>query len=345
MKDVIIHPYKKVDLSHRIYLFSSRNDNLFASCSRNGKVTVLDSDFNITNIFDCSEVIKDENNSITLFGLHPRENVFYIGSKDEYRIYNLTGNLLCSIQENIEAVYYAKEKNLIWMVKFINSYKKEISLIIDDKQHDSIIVEDELYESGIHFQTLPDEDKICIMFLAGQDGMMTYFFTNNNGKIVSEVMKNFEEEIISDFSSDGKVFLSLDPYRLDKIGKYSYPDLILEKEFILPEEYEEQERQLGYNLFYLDNKYAIIEVGENLFYIFDTDKMEIISRFIVEGHEPKPVPYYWPTLTDDEGETTNLAQLFKTANYIISSYKKEPTDKEACSLVILKKKDILSALN
>ena len=345
MKDVIIKPLKSIDLTHRVYFFSSRRDDVYASCSRNGKVTILNKNFDIVNTFDCSETIKGEGNSITVFGLHSQIDLFYIGSEDEYRVYNLEGKLLCSVLGHIQAVHFNKNKNLAWVAKYIDSGKKEICLIIDDAQQDSIIIEDELYDSAVNFQFLPEQNKICMLLLAGQDGMATYFLTNNNGKIEYEILDIFEEESIMDFSPDNSSFLALDVYGLDKITRCSYPYIRLEKEFILPEEYEEKECQLGYNLFYLDDKYAIVEIGENLYYILDADKMEIVGRFIVEGHEPKPISYYWPRLKGDEGETTNLFQLFKTSDYIISSYKKTPDDKEACSLLRIKIEDILSALN
>lgn len=345
MKDITILPHKTVTLSHRVYFLRSKGDNLFGCCSREGIVTLLDASFNIKNVFDCSEVIKKEKGSITVFELHSVDDVFCIGSEDEYRIYDLSGKLLCSIQERVDGVHYTEGSNVAWIVKRIDSESKEVCLIIDNIKQDSIVVEDHLYESAVEFYPLPEPGKICMMFLAGQDGMMSYFLTNDNGKIVYERIDDLEEIAGMSFSDDNSKFLSVSPYDLDRITCYAYPSLDIVNEYELDEEQmEDEEIQLGFNSLFIDSRYAIAEIGENLYYVLDTDKMKVKARFVITGHEPKPVSFYWPTLKGDDGETTNLSFFYKTRNYLISPFKGLPADSDDNSLIVLRINDIKEQL-
>lgn len=341
MKDIFISPFRTVNISHRVYYFRAKGDDLFGCCSRNGIVTLLDADFNIQRVYDCSEVIKKEKGSVEVFNLHYFEDAFCIGSDDEFRIYDLSGKILCSVSEKVEGAYSSPYGNVTWVVKYVDNEHKKICLIIDNVEVDTIILEDKLFKSAVEFSSLPEPNKVCMMFLAGQDGMMTYFLTNDFGKIICEQKDNLEDIAGMSFSDDNSKFLSVSAYDLDRIIRYSYPDMEILNEYELDEEQmEEAECQLGYGSFFIDNKYAVAEIGENLYYILNTDNMEIEGRLIVEGHEPKPIPYYWPTLKDDEGNTTDLSYFHKTKNYLISPFKAAPTDKEDNSLVVLRISDI-----
>jgi len=340
MKYITITPVKTVNLSHRAYYFRNRRDEFFASCSREGIVTLIDTDFNIKNVFNCSETIKRHDDCIHIFALHPFINIFCIGSEDEYRIYDFSGKPICSIQERIESVYYSEVENLAWMVKRISSKEKEICLIIDDLQRDSIVIEDEMDESHVEFSPLPESNKICMIFMAGQNGMMTYFLTNENNKIKSRYIGELDEGALLDFNEDKNKFITVDPYGLDKMTIYSYPSLDVSAEFLLPERCEENECVFGYSSLYIDNKYAITEIGEDLYYILDTENMEISARFVVEGHEPKPIVEYCPKLNDEKGETTNLSHIYKSYKYLIAPFKAMPTDKYDNSLVVLRRNDV-----
>lgn len=340
MEDITITPFKTIELSQRVYHFSSRNDKFYATCSRNGIVTLLDADFNIMRVLDCSDTIKEDGDGIQIFTLHPFTDVFCIGSSDEYRIYDYSGMLFCAMQEKTEAVHYCPEKNLAWIVKRVDSETKKVCLVIDDLQRDCLRIEDKLYQSAVEFRTLPESDKVCMILMAGQDGMMTYILANENGKIICEQVERLDDDALLDFSEDNTKFLSVDPYGLDKISVFSYPSLEISGKFLLPEKYKENECLFGFNNLFLDSRYAINEIGENLYYILDTQKMQLLGRFVVKGHEPKPIVEYWPRLKDDEGQTTNLSCIYKTRNYLISPFKATPTDAEDNSLVIIKIQDI-----
>lgn len=340
MKDILFTPYKSVELSHRVYFLRSKGDNLFGCCSREGIVTLLDADFNIQNILDCSEVIKKKKGSIEVFCLHQYEDVFCIASEDEFRVYDFSGKIVCSVSEKVEGAYSSPLNNVAWTVKYVDNEHKKICLIIDNIEVDSIIIEDELFKSAVEFSSLPEPDKVCMMFLAGQDGMMTYFLRNDNGKILCEQKDNLADIAGISFSDDNSKFLSVSAYDLDRIIRYSYPEIEILNEYELDEEQmESEECQLGYGSFFIDNKYAVAEIGENLYYILNTESMKIEARFVVEGHEPKPIPYYWPTLKDDEGETTNLSYFYKTRDYLIAPYKM-PSAESDNSLVVLKMSDV-----
>ena len=341
MKDIRISPYKEVQISHRIYHFASKNELLFGCCSEYGIVTILDRDFNIRNVFNCAEIIKWNRGAIEVFGFHTFEDVFYIGGEEEYRIYHLNGKLLCSIPERVDAVHYSKERNLAWIVKRLSRIEKEVCLIVDNIEVDRIRIKDELVKSAVEFYTLPEINKVCMMFIAGENGMMTYFLSNVDNKIVCNHLENLDDISSFEFSEDKKKFISVEPYGLDCITTYLYPSLIKIDDFELTEEQLENEnKQLGFNCFFIDDKYAMAEIGENLYYVLNTESMELTGRFIVAGHEPKPVSYYWPRLTDDNDETTNLSYFHKTSKYLIAPYKNNPTDESDNSFTVLLLEDI-----
>lgn len=341
MKDIIITPFKTINLSHKVYNFRNRSDKYYAACSEKGIVTLLNEEFNVIKVFDCSETIKKEKGRIKFFELHPCTDVFCIGSEDEYRIYDYSGKPLCAIQERIEAIYLCEDHKVIWFVKEISREQKEICLIIDNLKTDSLIIEDEMMQSAVEFTTLPEKEKVCMTLIAGQDGMATYFLTHHNGKIIIEYIKELEENTLLDFSDNETEFLSVDPYELDKLSIYNYPELELDRQYQLPEKKEDEDRPyFGYSNFFIKDEFVITEIGENLFYILDTEKMKIAARFIVAGHEPKPVVEYWPSLKDDRGETTDLSCFYKTSDYMIAPFKAVPTDKTDNSLVVIRLNDI-----
>jgi len=342
MKKIVVSPFKSVKLSHRIFYFSNRDNNYFGCCSPDGYVTLLDYDFNIIKVVDCTETIKQKGKSILFFELHSISDIFYIGSEDECRVYDFDGKILATLHENLEAVHFVEGKDWLWYVKRIDSGHIEVFLRKDGAHVASIVLKDEIGDSTSMFEPLPEFVRISLTLAGGQDGMMVYFLTYYAGEIICQTVDMLDDSAYLSFNSNKDKFITMNPYGQDTITCYSYTYSALNviNSYTIPEEEIEEDNIVGYTTLYLDDKYALVEIGENIYKILDTEVMEIVADFIVEGHEPKPISYYYPTLKDEEGKITDLAQFFQVSHTLLASYRATPQDKDVDSLLMIKQSEI-----
>ncbi|MDU1889200.1 MAG: hypothetical protein E6767_00800 [Dysgonomonas sp.] len=194
MEDIENYLYKTVNVSHPIYHFASKGDVHFGCCSEYGIVTILDENFNIRNVVNCADTIKWGRGIINVFGFHSCADVFYIGGEEEYRIYDLNGKLLCSVPEKVDAVHYSKQRNKAWVVKRINSAEKEVCLIVDDAQSDSIRIEDELIDSIVELHPSLGANKISMKLTTNKDRYSTYILSDQGGEIIIQDRNSLDME-------------------------------------------------------------------------------------------------------------------------------------------------------
>lgn len=342
MKKIEVSPFKSVELSHRIFYLSSRGSTSLGCCSLDGHVTLLDQDLNITRVIDCSETIKQADHKILFFKLHSVNDIFYIGTKDECRIYDYEGKILATLNENLEAVHFVEGKDWLWYVKRIDSDHIEVALRKDGAFIAGITLKDEIGDSKIVFDSLPEYVRVSLTLSGGEYGMMVYFLTYYAGEILFEVMDLLDESACLRFNTNKTKFIAMNPYGQDSITCYSYTYSSLEvlNSYNVSDEDINGDNLIGSSAFFLDDRYALAEVGENIYKILDTESMKIVADFIVKGHEPKPIGYYWPRLKESKGETTDLAQFFQISHTFLASYRAKPEDKEVNSLLMIKQSDI-----
>ena len=70
-------------------------------------------------------------------------------------------------------------------------------------------------------------------------------------------------------------------------------------------------------LCYLDDRRALVGSIDGRIALLDTPTMRVVNELTIEGHEPRPVAEYYPTLTSNGELCTDLSSFTRLGDYLI----------------------------
>jgi hypothetical protein len=74
---------------------------------------------------------------------------------------------------------------------------------------------------------------------------------------------------------------------------------------------------------YFDNRYALAGTNAARVFLVDTAQMRLVEEMAIEGHEPRPVGEYYPTLADQPGLCTDLGWFTRVGDVIVFFYRRD----------------------
>jgi hypothetical protein len=121
------------------------------------------------------------------------------------------------------------------------------------------------------------------------------------------------------FSPSGGQFLVL---REDNaICKFDYSAM---QQIGLPLQTEEDEdNPFAESLCYLNERQALAGTNEQRIFVVDTARMEVEAEVSLEGHEPRPVGEYYPSLAKEQGLATDISYFTRLGDVIFFVYRRD----------------------
>ena len=218
-------------------------------------------------------------------------------------------------RKGFEGCFFHQNENYLWSVARRSADKLEVQLRETERWSvvSSVLVEDPFEESSCSFHSTCKPDMTALWLAAGQNGQRTYWITKTPNALAVEHELFLEDTTPPVFAPKGNEFLVIDD--LPSVCKYHYPT----------------ERKLGVCrprrgdyfggcLCYLDATNALVHTHHNRLFRIDLRLMKVADEIIVQGHEPRPVEEYHPSLVGDKTLSTDIAYVARFGEIVVFGY-------------------------
>src|SRR5262249_54374355 len=91
----------------------------------------------------------------------------------------------------------------------------------------------------------------------------------------------------------------------------------------LPLESEDEDNPFSESLSYLNEPKALASTNEQRIFVVDTVQMKVEEEVALEGHEPRPIGEYYPTLAKERGLGTDISHFARLGEVIIFVYRRD----------------------
>ena len=167
-----------------------------------------------------------------------------------------------------------------------------------------VVVEDQFGASSCSFHFTGRPGLVSLWIAAGQDGQQVYWLNQNSVGFSLEKVDQLANCIPPVFSQDGSEFLVVTAN--NAICRYI---LASTHRIGSPLNSGDGNNPFAESLCYLDDRHAIACTGEGRIFLVETEKMRIEEEVAIDGHEPRPIGEYYPTLAKERGLATDIHGL------------------------------------
>jgi hypothetical protein len=206
----------------------------------------------------------------------------------------------------------------LWCIKRIDGDEVECMVYDTVKWNmvTKICIDDTFGNSYFSFHETPYTNLLALWMAAGQDGQELFWLSVKKQMIECLKLESLSDHTPPCFLSCGNEFLIIDEE--DRICKYSYPEL----ELLGKHESQNDDYMAGYSLCSVNERKALAILNERVF-LFDIERMCVLEEVIVEGHEPQPTEFYYPSLKGETELCTDISHFEKFGDKIIMVAKKK----------------------
>ncbi len=120
------------------------------------------------------------------------------------------------------------------------------------------------------------------------------------------------------FSPGGKHVLVVNED--NAICGYDFPTM---RQVGSPLESGDEDNPFAGSLCYLDERQALAGTEEGRVFAVDTVRMKLGEEVAVEGHEPRPIGEYYPTLAHERGLATDIGHFLRLGDAVVFVYRRD----------------------
>lgn len=322
-------PNGKIDLEHRAYFLRGSSDHLgVIAASEEGHVTLLELSTNSTRH-------QRPTKKLRAISPHPTEPAiaFVDGNSGSLVVQNLAGKKVVEIESPCIATdgsssigqgfadcYFDEGGDFLWLVAPLSVDECELTLV-ETKGWSVVqkaVLEDPFGASDCSFHPAGNSGLVSLWIAAGQDGQQVYWLKRKGVDFSVKKVDELTNCIPPVFSPDGSEFLVVTED--NSISRFAFPSL---KHPGSPFESGDEDNPFTESLCYLDDRNALASTGEGRIFLVDTTKMRIEEEIALEGHEPRPIGEYYPSLSNEQGLGTDISWFTKIGNVIVFIYRRD----------------------
>jgi hypothetical protein len=182
----------------------------------------------------------------------------------------------------------------------------------------SAVVEDRFGQSSFLFHSTGKPGLISLWVAAGQDGQEVYLLKQESSGFSSSRVEELTNCIPPAFSKDGTELLTVTEDF--SVCRYAFPSM---KQLGPPLLSGDEDNPFAESLCYLDSQHALAGTGEQRIFLVDTASMQIEDEIAIEGHEPRPIWEYYPTLAKERGLGTDITWFAMLGSVIVFVFRRD----------------------
>ena len=324
-----LKPDGRIDLDHRAYfLRGSPEGSDIVAASEDGNVSVVDLASNAARL---------QRPTTTLRAICPHPTKPFLacvdGNAGSLGVRSLAGKSVAEVEPprikdgasksltpGFANCYFDEQGDFLWLVAPVSD--DEFVLLLVETKGWSVVqradVEDEFGASSCSFHHTGRPGLVSLWIAAGQDGQQIFWLER---KGVSFSLKRVDELtncIPPVFSPNGSEFLVVNED--DAICRY---DFAKTKQIGSALESGDEDNPFAESLCYLDDRRAIAGTGEGRIFLVDTEMLRIEEEVAIEGHGPRPIGEYYPTLAKERGLGTDITWFTRLGDVIVFVFRRD----------------------
>ena len=342
---VSVTPTKTVALEHRIWLLERfPNRSLFAAASREGIISLFDLSAGGTDIVP--RVVPVNFATIQSLSPHPTEPRLALIADAALVVVDLDGNRMFQNadsevgdtgEEGGAGIFVAcaydpnPDEPYVWSV--VRKSPETVDIQPRDRENGTLLQHHELEcpysDSYCSLHPNSPHPGMALWLAAGQDGQQIYWLNRSQDGIMCREEPDLEDTTPPVFSPSGDEFLTLSAGSLQR---YTYPPGELLGSCSSPWE----EAEFG-SFCYLPDERVLAGTSEGCLFILDVpgegpmddtiDETDL-PEVIVEGHEPQPLSFYYPPLSDDSSLCTDITGFTRFGDVILAQFRRREEESE-----------------
>jgi WD40 repeat protein len=324
-----LKPTGRIDLEHRAEYLRGRPDgSVIVAASANGYVSIVHLHKEETHPHRPSGKVK-------AISPHPAEPLFalvdgvsgslLIQSNDGVKISQvqpppIQDNASKSLTSGFSDCYFDEGGDGLWLAAPLGDDECQLSLVETQgwSVTRSAVVEDHFGQSSFSFHPTGQVGLISLWVAAGQDGQEVYLLKREGSGFSINRVQELTNCIPPAFSQDGTELLTVTEDF--SIRRYAFPSM---KNIGPPCFSGDEDNPFAESLCYLEGQHALAGTGEQRLFLVDTATMQIEEEIAIEGHEPRPIWEYYPTLAKERGLGTDISWFSRVGQVIVFVFRRD----------------------
>lgn len=326
---MLLKPHGTIDLEHRAFLIRGPATGSIAVAGMDdSRLTIITPDFETAKSFQFPATVK-------AISLHPSMPLlaWIDGESGLLKVQTLDGEAISDIAPPCLATGLSKcigrsfadcrfdeSGKFLWAVGPISD--DEITLHLVDASDWSTVqtatIDDPFGESDCSLHGTANSSRIALWIAAGQDGQQVVWAMRRDSTFSCELADQLVNTTPPVFSPDGSSFVVLNDD--STICKYEFPAM---KRIGPPLESEDEDNPFAESMCFLDQRHILASTGEGRVFVLDTEQMRIVEEVEIEGHEPRPIGEYYPSLAKERGLGTDITWFTRLGKAVVFVYRRD----------------------
>jgi hypothetical protein len=217
--------------------------------------------------------------------------------------------------------YFDEGGNGLWLAAPIGDDKCQLSFVETKGWSvvQSAVVEDHFGQSSFSFHSTRKPGLLSLWVAAGQDGQEVYLLGREGSGFSSIRVEELTNCIPPAFSQDGTELLTVTTEGFS-VCRYAFPSIKRLGPSLMS---GDEDNPFAESLCYLDSKHALAGTGEQRIFLVHTVSMQIEDEVAIEGHEPRPIWQYYPTLAKEGGLGTDISWFSRLGEVIVFVFRRD----------------------
>ena len=328
---MFLKPDGKIDLEHRAYfLRGAPHRSVVIAAAEDGQLSIISPDLKNVQLLRFPSKIRAVSS-------HPSEpllawvdgvaGALVVQRLDGPRLLELPAPKLHEgspnwLKQGFEDCHFDDGGGFLWASAPCSARQGEVQLIATSSWSlvDEADVGDPFGGSSYSFHSTGKPGLVSLWLAAGNPDMVQVFWLKRTRSGFSCVLEpKLRNTIPPIFSPNGDEFLVL---RDDHaICKFDFPTM---QQFGLSLKAEEDEdNPFTESLCYLNDRKVLASTNEGRIFVVDTFQMKVEAEVALEGHEPRPIGEYYPSLAKEKGLGTDIGYFLRLGDVIIFVYRRD----------------------
>jgi hypothetical protein len=324
-----LKPDSNFDLGHRAYFLRGWPGNsMFIAASQDGHVSLVDA---------VSKTVRAHRPTKKLEAICPHPTkplVALVDGKSGYLfVQDLAGKTIAEIRppqiaagssravkQGFANCYFDEAGDVLWVVAPLSTDEGELLLVETEgwSAVHSAVVEDPFGASFWSFYHTGRPGLVSLWIAAGQDGQQVYWLSRDSGSFSVEEVDELANCMPPVFSPDGSEFLVVTDRQT--ICRYDFLEM---KQLGSPWDSGDEDDRFAESLCYVDHRHVLAGTGGGKTFLVDVQQMAVVDEIAIEGHGPRPIGDYFPTLAMGRGSATDISGFDRLGNVVVFIYRRE----------------------
>ena len=326
---MLLKPHGRIDLELRAFFVrGSATGSIAVSGMDDPRLTIITPDFEAARSFKFPATLKG-------ISLHPSKPLlaWVNGESGLLKIQKLDGPVLAEVAPHgrspgtpkrhaqcFHDCCFDESGDFLWAVGPISDDEIELHLVdtSDWSTVQTATTDDRFGESRCSLHGTSNSSLIALWIAAGQDGQRIIWARRRGSKFSCEPADQLVNTTPPVFSPDGSSFVVLNDD--STICKYEFPAM---KRIGPLLESEDEDNPFAESMCFLDQRHILASTGEGRIFLIDTERMRIVEEVEVEGHEPRPIGEYYPSLANERGLGTDITWFTRLGSTVVFIYRRD----------------------